>query len=150
MFATANNLKQAIAIAAILLSLSTLAQTSGLYCHLGACGAEPPGSVGEKHTCCQHQKCESKEPSLPLGERRHNSCPCPDSCWCHQAPQPFQPTQSFDESFEGSLLDVFVICNDIVAGGVVDQETLVTWSLAPDLEDESAVCRCAQLCRFLI
>lgn len=156
MFFRADNLKQKIAVAAILLSLSTLAQNSGLYCALGACETGRVAIAAESGACCHDHGCQSdKQQPAPQGDQskhRHDSCPCPcpDSCWCHQAPQPFELPKSFDEPFELAFLDVFAICNALVPGGLSDQWASVTWSVPPDVDEESVVHRCAKLCRFLI
>ncbi|MAT68542.1 MAG: hypothetical protein CMJ58_03365 [Planctomycetaceae bacterium] len=151
MFPRVDNLKQHIAVAAILLSLSTLAQNAGFYCALGACRTGEVASSAEPESCCHKRVCHSDEKPAPQQgqehQHRHDSCPCPDSCWCHQAPQPIELPTSFDETFE---LAVFAICNDLVAGGLSDEWTSLTWSAPPDLDDESALRRCAKLCRFLI
>jgi hypothetical protein len=150
----ANNLKQSIAFAAILLALSSLAQNAGLYCYLGACETMLVASSGEDHSCCHHHACHAPEqPAAPCEEplgHRPDSCPCPANCWCHQAVQAFELPKSFNEPFELTLSGVVAICDDLVAGGVSDQRTLLTWALPPGFVDESAVGRCAKLCRFLI
>ncbi len=154
MFPRVDNLKQQIAVAAIVLSLSTLAQNAGLYCYFGACGTDWVASSTEPDACCRTHACHAGEQPAPpedeQSQHRHDSCPCPDSCWCHQAPQPFESPKSFDEPFELALLGAFAICNDLVPGGLSDQWTSVTWSAPPDLDEESAIRRCAKLCRFLI
>lgn len=154
MFRSADNLKQAIAVATILLSFSTLAQHSGLYCRLGACGTRSVANTSEVSACCHNHACQAEERPSPatqsVGEHRHDSCPCPDSCWCHQSPQPVEPPRSFDEPFELAFSGAFAICEDVIAGGIADQRALVTWSLPLHSEEESAVCRCAKFCRFLI
>lgn len=154
MFRGADNLKQAIALAAILLSSSSLAQNAGMYCYLGACGTKSVASSVEQSSCCHHHPCHADEhPAAPCEApvgHQSDSCPCPDSCWCHQAPQPYELPRSFDEPFELAFLETLAICNDVIGDGVADQAALVTWSLPPGLDDESVVSRCAKLCRFLI
>jgi hypothetical protein len=151
MFRRANNLKQAIAITAILLALSSLAQNAGLYCYLGACEAESVASSVEVGSCCHHHATHGQEQPAPCKEPfGHDSCPCPESCWCHQAPQPFELPKSFDEPFAFAFLGIVAICNDLTSGSVSDQRTFVAWAVPPDLGDESSVDRCAKLCRFLI
>ena len=58
--------------------------------------------------------------------------------------------KSFDEHVELAFLSVFAICNDVVAGAVVDHEQVAVWLEPPGRGESSAVCRCAKLCRFLI
>ncbi|MBX3424289.1 MAG: hypothetical protein KF688_01295 [Pirellulales bacterium] len=154
MFPRVDNLKQQIAVAAILLSLSTLAQNAGLYCALGACGTGGVASSAEPESCCHKHVCDSDEEPAPQQDQehqhRHDSCPCPDSCWCHQVPQPFELPRSFDKPFELAFVGIFAISNDLVPGGASDHSAFVTWSAPPNLDDESALRRCAKFCRFLI
>lgn len=153
MYRRAGNPNQVIAFAAVLLSLLSLAQNAGLSCYLGTCEAELVGSSVADKPCCHRRTCHTQEQPTPCAEplgQSHDSCPCSDSCWCHQAPQPFEMPRSFDEPLELALLRVFAVSDNLVDSGIFNQRTAITWAMPPDLDDKSAVCRCAKLCRFLI
>lgn len=155
MFGRADNLKQRVAIGAILLSLSTLAQHAGLYCYFGACEVAVSVSSENLQSCCPCHKCRSSQEQLAAhndepGVPGHESCPCPDDCWCHQPQQPFELPKSFDVPLQLVIHDLFVHADNAFVGGITEQSCLPTVSFQVDIGESSAVRRCARLCRFLI
>lgn len=155
MLRTAGNLKQIVAVVAILLSLSTLAQNCGLYCILGACRAQAARSTADLERACTHCACHhhDQQPAdsseEPTGHQ-HDSCPCPEDCWCHLPPQPFELPKTVDAPLELAFLHSMAICDDLGVCNLADQPDSLRWSPPHVLDDESAVYRCAKLCRFLI
>lgn len=150
MFGRTSNLKRTLAFAAVLLSLSTLGQACGFYCYLGACGVRTDAAASGC-SCCHHTKASAiSAGSIEEHHEGHDSCPCSDECWCHEAPQPFDQVKSSGEPLEltdASLFSAFdAYLSDPVAFHVV------AWNLGvpPDACHCSAVERCSKLCRFLI
>ncbi|QDV73690.1 hypothetical protein [Botrimarina mediterranea] len=154
MLRIADNLKHAVAIVAVLLSLSAMAQSAGIYCYFGACEAGPAASEAASGGCCHSHTCKADEEPKPReggrSQHRHEPCPCPDSCWCQQAPQPSVLPKSIGEPVELAFLSVLAVCDDVVGDRESDLRANIAWSVPPGLSEQSAVDRCAKLCRFLI
>lgn len=159
-----DNSKQAIAMLAILLALSPGAQHAHLFCHLGGCS--PPllelagsdgfnktaGTCSHSHECqylCQEKKANLSPSRQGDGAREQDSsCPCPVSCWCHQSPQPFDLPKDASQPFE--LLRGPALCQVTTMAADRGKISLLGGAQAVDAPNESAVHRCAELCRFLI
>lgn len=160
MYRRADKLKRAIACAAVLLSLSTLAQGSGMFCYLGACGESAVSQLHGEHSCCQRvsvcrQACcgddqQSAAHCDDPDNHRHDSCPCPEQCWCHVAPQPLEPPKTSALPVEQALQAVCNIDNPHVGGPCPQPTTSTRRAAPPGVGDQPALARCAQLCRFLI
>jgi hypothetical protein len=148
-------MKRLVAIGAALLSLSTLARQAEVFCYWGACGVEQVAVSGDENACCHDHACRAGEqkPALPCDDESNHSkerCPCPEHCWCHQAPQPLELPKLASEPVELALHAVHSNCNDLIVDRITDFDPNKSWSLAPDGYHESAAKRCAKLCRFLI
>lgn len=153
MFRRVHNLKQVIALGAVLLSLSTLAQSCGLYCYLGACGPKSEAS-NSGCSCCHTHGDHGGVTCTTASSERHDgdaeSCPCSEGCWCHQAPQPFELPKPTIDTTEFTYLCVFATYGEPVVNVIDDQIRFFAWRSPPDGAELSAVSRCARLCRFLI
>lgn len=157
MFYRTGNLRRATALAGVMLSLSVIAQNCGLYCQLGACGTVASASVPEKGSCCQHcgghtdpdlAHSHSNKPCQQHHDSDDESCPCPESCWCHQAPQPSELPRPSGGDVELTYQGIFTTSAELVAT-IASPTEWTSESRFADSSDHS-LCSCAMLCRFLI
>ncbi|MCA9240599.1 MAG: hypothetical protein KDA37_10380 [Planctomycetales bacterium] len=153
MFSRSAKLKQSAALGAALLALSTLAQGSGALCLLHVSGEGAMQGAGLHHACCHDHGCHhpapASAPSSQHGARDGVPCPCPEGCWCHVPPQPVELPKSFDPRVELSGFQDFTASSPVVEHGLTDTLAFTTCS-PTSTDEESAVLRCARLCRFLI
>lgn len=158
-----NNSKRITALLGVVLALLPSVQHLHLLCHLGGCAttcsAETECSEhahSEAKSCSHSHACTSaRETSVPSSERdciddQDKSCPCPPDCWCHQPPQPLQLPKCPSEPIELLLQDITLSDASTVAEIRADRTGSCDYASTAAVSTESAVQRCAELCRFLI
>lgn len=156
MFRHHHNLKRALGLLGVVLALASSAQQSRLVCSLAGCA--PSHFCGE-HSDCDHAR--SVNPTGPTscepacgGEGVNEPCPtespCPVNCWCHQAPEPYGLPRVATEVLEP--LEYSAATSSVGTLSEVAAKQVVAGKPAAvmDATVDSAVERCAVLCRFLI
>ena len=162
MFRRYANSKRVIALLGVVLALLPCVQHGHLLCALGGCATSPMEGACSEHvnsettTCSHAHACKStRETAVPSSlddgiDEQNSSCPCPPSCWCHQAPQPLElprcPTGPIELLLQSNTLA------DATNVAAIDLHQTLSYDCASAVatSSESAVQRCAQLCRFLI
>jgi len=166
MFHRYHNLRRAVGLLSVLLALSSTAQQTRILCVVAGCS--PVNDCEEEvhqgtcpHSCsnCKTQNaslfpCKSRVPCGTSHGSRDDSlptkCPCPDSCWCHQSPEPFELPKTPSQSHE--LLLTGVVCTDgtIASMPYGDQSARKIGLAALGSSTATSVQFCSELCRFLI
>ncbi len=162
MFRRYDNLKRAIALLGVVVTLSSGTQQTHFLCDLAGCVI--PGSVRVEGVapCCKQEgssvgRCSHSQRSTSqvagsqdrCAEENEGSCPCPPSCWCHQTPAPMNLPK---DTSELPLLVLTGIENlGATAVETIDgsQPPQVVSTIALESSSLSASQRCVQLCRFL-
>jgi len=163
-----NNSKRVTALLGVVLALLPSVQHLHLVCVLGGCATSSlqtaccehvnseTKTCSHAHSCKSTQACKStRDTAVPSSldggtDKQNSSCPCPQSCWCHQTPQPFELPRCPSEPIE--LLLQSIALSDATIGATLDlhQTRSYDGTSAIAASSESSVQRCAQLCRFLI
>lgn len=155
-----DNSKRVIALLGVMLALSSSAQQVRLYCYLIGC-APSSGDIVESdrtdyaaHTGCARCRA-TKATTGPIHQHDGvneggNSCPCPQHCWCRQAPEPFELPRNGVDLAEVLLFST-LFCPSMSIAEVVGEPPSPD-ALASEVvsSEDSATKRCARLCRFLI
>jgi len=159
MFYRHHNLKQAIGLLGVVLALLSGVQQGHAFCYLAGCGpslvlSERTDSLAGACPCSQAcgERLTSSLATISLARvdgaihRPSDSCPCPSTCWCHQSPEPLSLPASAPSSVEllAQSIGLATVLLDCDLGSLHDQAT------ATDAPFETAMLRCAKLCRFLI
>lgn len=147
-----DNLKRSVAVGAVLLCVSIHVQQAGFYCNLGACGVQQPVGATDETASCYCHACH-QQPLAPCeedGDPQPEPCPCPGTCWCHGSPQISVLPERLRDPMQLAFHGVFAMVDDASVAAVAELQATQFRSSPPAKIAESARCRCAQLCRFLI
>lgn len=156
MFRRHHNLKRALGLLGVVLALVSSVQQSRLLCSLAGCSpAHACGESGDcEHACSISPTGPTEFDPACARETLSDSCPaespCPSTCWCHRAPDPFGLPRMASEPLE--TLEVVAAVLDVgLLAGVQEAQTSVGQPryIGADVGDTAAE-RCAVLCRFVI
>jgi len=155
MFHRYHNLRRAVGLLGVVLALSSTAQQTRMFCMIAGCS---PASACDEEVHHGTYQSETAKASLSscdtchgeLNESRPVQCPCPDSCWCHQSPEPFELPKPPSQPLE--LLLTGVVYTDATIASTPDgEQSARTASLAAlDSSTTTSAQLCSKLCRFLI
>ena len=162
MFSRYNNMKRGAALLGLMLALLSGLEGSHLLCQIRVCSivaADAPDHRGESVTCgCSYPGCapsgtpSASNPQL-CGQHdgcdQDGSCPCPPTCWCKQAPQPFELPKDASPSIEILLIAISSSSNTVALGTDPVTKPGIDCLFA-DSPHVTSTERCAKLCRFLI
>jgi len=161
MFYRHHNLKRAIGLLGVVLALLSGVQQGHSFCYLAGCdfslsSLEKAGQGSDRLTnACPCSRTCSRRPAdssaTESSEGRNlgspsDSCPCPTTCWCHQSPEPLSLPASAPGPVEllTQSTELVTATMDFDLGSLHSQKTTAEGS------PETAMLRCAKLCRFLI
>ncbi len=159
-----NNSKRITALLGVVLALLPSVQDLHLLCHLGGCAAtcsaetacsehshSEAKSCSHSHACTSAREASVRSPERDCIDDQDKSCPCPPDCWCHQPAQPLQLPKGPSEPIELLLRNLTQSDASIVVAAIgADRTASCDYASTADVWTESAVQRCAELCRFLI
>lgn len=156
MFRRHHNLKRALGLLGVALALVSSAQQSRLLCSLAGCS---PAHACSADGDCDHARsvnptgptaCEPACGGEGIGEPCPAENPCPASCWCHQAPEPYGLSRVATEVLEPLEYTTATTRLGLLSG--ITAQRLVAGKPAAfmDAVANSAAERCAVLCRFVI
>lgn len=159
MFHRYHNLRRAVGLLGVVLALSSTAQRTQVFCVLAGCSVASACDT-EVHRCtCSHSCHQNESKTAPLAhdcchDEADSSlpaeCPCPDSCWCHQSPEPFELPKTPSQPHE-LLLTSLVNTDATLTSVLLGEQSARTASLvALDSSTATSAQLCSELCRFLI
>lgn len=159
MFYRYHNLRRAVGLLGVVLALSSTGQQTRMFCVIAGCSPASACDAEVHHGTCPHS-CNQSEtakasPSCDtchdeLEDSRPAQCPCPNSCWCHQSPEPFELPKTPSQPLE--LLLTGVVYTDATIASTPDgEQSARTVSLAALHSSTTTSAQfCSELCRFLI
>lgn len=160
MFSRYNNTKRGAALLGVMLALLSGMEGSHLLCQMGVCSIavaeDGSDQHGESVTCiCSNPYGCAATGEPPASNRQvygcdqGGSCPCPPTCWCKHAPQPFELPKDSSPSVEILFLALSSNSSSVALG--TDPVTKPGIDcLFVDSPHVTSTERCARLCRFLI
>jgi len=158
MFQRCDNLKRVISLLGVALALSSTLQQTRAFCYLAGCAPTSKIDTSEEHCCSNHDCPHSRERDATAEQDRSRDdlcrsypgqCPCPQDCWCHQSPEPFEVPRIVLVPSE--LLVLGPVYMDVAFMGAPhgDQFSQDATIAILDSSVKSATQVCAHLCRFL-
>ncbi len=159
MFYRHHNLRRALGLLGVVLALASTAQQTQVFCVIAGC-SPATASEGEvhhgtcPHSCHQNETANTSLPHEGCHDEPQNSCPapcpCPDTCWCHQSPEPFELPKAPSQPSE--LLLTGLVYHDATIASVshAEQSLRTMWLTALDSSTTTSAQLCSELCRFLI
>lgn len=161
MFRRHDNLKRAVALLGVVLTLSPAGYAAHFTCSLVGCSSSGTAELAEGstdscgHACDCSASCTlieavtvTDQHATP-SEGEEGPCPCPPRCLCHRTPDPLDVPKGSSTSVELVVTGTVTWMGDSPAVTDGDQRSSA-WVMVVGLAPESSVARCAQLCRFLI
>lgn len=161
MFYRYHNLRRAVGLLGVVLALSSTAQQAGMLCVVAGCSPASACDEEVHHGTCPHSCHQSETAKASLSSCDNTchdelegplpaQCPCPDSCWCHQSPEPFELPKTPSQPIE--LLLTGLVCTDgtIACIPYGEQSARKINLAALGSSTASAAQFCSELCRFLI
>ena len=158
MFQRCDNLKRAISLLGVALALSSTLQQTRAFCYLAGCAPTSSDNVAEEH-CCSDHECPYSRERAAAAEQDHSvddlcrscptQCPCPQDCWCHQSPEPFELPRSVPVPSELLVLGSVYLDVTFIGAQHGNQVSPDANFAILDSSVKSASQFCAHLCRFL-
>lgn len=159
MFYRYHNLRRAVGLLGVVLALASTAQQTQVFCVIAGCSPAAASEGEVHHGTCPHSCHQSETANTSLShEGCHDEledacpapCPCPDSCWCHQSPEPFELPKTQSQPIE--LLLTELASSDATTACISHgEQSLRMISLAAlDSSATTSAQFCSELCRFLI
>ncbi len=156
MFYRHHNLKRAMGLLGVVLALLSGVQQGHSFCYLAGCGSssaslESVDSLAGVCSCpavCSKRSTSASSTSEGRNvDSPSNSCPCPTTCWCHQPAEPLGLPANASGPVELLAQNVELVTS-LVGCDLDSLHNRKTTTSNASLE--TAMLRCAKLCRFLI
>lgn len=161
MFYRCDKLRRAICLLGVMLTLSPAMQGVHAFCQLSGCASDSSLESVAEHQCSNHGCSHSHRDHALTSNTSHDGCeeepsgssnspcPCPPTCWSHQAPEPQELPKGAPVPAESLVQDGIFLNATLLDTSRNEQQSRIGALASLDASAMSAAEICVQLCRFL-